>query len=270
MKQITNNIMDNKDYCFVIQPIRAEKYDKRFDDIYAPAIVNAGLRPYRVDKDPSVRNIIDEIEKRIQKSMLCLADISIDNPNVWYELGYASAIGKDIVMVCDESRNDFPFDISHKSIISYKTESPRDFKILEEQITNKIKSYLKSDCASKKILESPLNNTDGFQPFEIAILALIIGEQSIDEQSVSIYTLKEQMSKAGFNEIATSIGIRLLQRKQFLKSFTDQDWNGNEFYACKLTEAGVDFILNNIELFNLQKQASKLPPLLSVDDNLPF
>lgn len=259
-----------KDYCFVIQPIRTEKYDKRFDDIYAPAISNAGLKPYRVDKDPSVRNIIDEIEKRIQMSMLCLADISIDNPNVWYELGYAFAIGKDVVMVCDESRNDFPFDISHKSVIAYKTESPRDFKILEEQITNRINSYLDSNSINKKILESPLRNTDGLQPFEIAILAFIIGEQTVDEQSVSIYTIREQMSKAGFNEMATSIGIRLLLHKQFLKSFTDQDWNGNEFYACKLTENGINFILNNIGLFNVQKQKFQQSPLLNIDDKLPF
>lgn len=69
--------MERNDYCFVIQPISEKKYDKRFDDIYAPAISNAGLEPYRVDRDPSVRNIIDEIEKRIQESVLCLADISM-------------------------------------------------------------------------------------------------------------------------------------------------------------------------------------------------
>ncbi len=262
--------MERNDYCFVIQPISEKKYDKRFDDIYAPAISNAGLEPYRVDRDPSVRNIIDEIEKRIQESVLCLADISIDNPNVWYELGYAFAIGKDVVMVCDESRNVFPFDISHKSVITYKTESSRDFEKLGEQITYKINSYLNSNSINKKILESPLSSTDGFQPFEFAVLASIIGEQTVDEQSVSIYTIKEKMSKAGFNEMATSIGIRLLVYKQYLKSFTDQDWNGNEFYACKLTEKGVNFILNNIGLFNVQKQSFHQSPILTNGDNLPF
>jgi hypothetical protein len=34
--------------CSVIQPFDAGKYDKRFDDVYAPAIVAAKRKPYRV------------------------------------------------------------------------------------------------------------------------------------------------------------------------------------------------------------------------------
>ena len=71
--------MENN-YCFVIQPITDNKYTKRYDDVYVPAITTAGLVPYRVDLDSSVRNIIDEIEKKIENSSICLADISMDNP----------------------------------------------------------------------------------------------------------------------------------------------------------------------------------------------
>ena len=107
--------MDEK-ICFVIQPFN-EIYDKRYEDIYNPAIRATGLIPYRVDKDPSARIIIEQIEKKIEDAAICFADISIDNPNVWYELGYAFASGKDVVMVCDKQRKDFPFDVRQKSII---------------------------------------------------------------------------------------------------------------------------------------------------------
>ena len=269
MNKNNRYIMENTNFCFVIQPIRDNKYDKRYEDVFMPAIQNAGLAAYRVDKDSAVRNIIDEIEKKISMSTLCLADISIDNPNVWYELGYAFALGKDVVMVCDEERKTFPFDISHKSIIPYKTESSSDFVTLSNQITNKIKSFLASNKTSEKIIENPLKDTNGFQPYETALLAFIIGEQITDEQSVSIYMLKDQMSKAGFNDTAMSIGIRMLQRKQLIETYIDEDWNGNEFNACRLTPKGIDFILNNVDLFNVKQKDSSTSNRMLTND-LPF
>lgn len=88
--------------CFVIQPFDSGKFDKRFHDIYKPAIEAAGLEAYRVDQDPGVQVPIDSIEKGIRQAAVCLADITADNPNVWYELGFAYAAGKPVVMVCSE------------------------------------------------------------------------------------------------------------------------------------------------------------------------
>ena len=51
--------------CFVIQPFDGSTFDKRYRDIFAPAIVDAGLEPYRVDLDPKVSIPIQEIENGI-------------------------------------------------------------------------------------------------------------------------------------------------------------------------------------------------------------
>ena len=52
--------------CFVIQPFDGGgKFDKRYEDIYSPAIKAANLIPYRVDRDPSVNIPIEDIEKEI-------------------------------------------------------------------------------------------------------------------------------------------------------------------------------------------------------------
>lgn len=128
--------------CFVIQPFDNDKFDKRFVDIFKPAIEKSGLEAYRVDKDLSVRIPIDEIEKNISESQICFAEITTDNPNVWYELGYAFACEKDVVMICsDERNNKFPFDIQHRHIITYKTSSKSDFESLEDTITRKINAF---------------------------------------------------------------------------------------------------------------------------------
>jgi len=52
--------------CFVIQPFDSDRFDKRFNETYAPAIEEAGLKPYRVDKDTSVIIPIDEIHNEIK------------------------------------------------------------------------------------------------------------------------------------------------------------------------------------------------------------
>ncbi len=127
------SLEDIMEKCFVIQPFDSGKFDKRFQDIYKPAIESAGLEAYRVDNDPSVLVPIESTENGIRQAVICLADITTDNPNVWYELGFAFAANRSVIMVCSEERpsNKYPFDIHHRSVISYSTDSPSDFDKLK-------------------------------------------------------------------------------------------------------------------------------------------
>lgn len=52
--------------CFVIQPFDNGEFDKRYDDILAPAIQKAGIEPYRVDRDPAALIPIETIEQTIK------------------------------------------------------------------------------------------------------------------------------------------------------------------------------------------------------------
>lgn len=263
--------MDEK-FCFVIQPFN-EIYDKRYEDIYDPAIRNAGLTPYRVDKDPSAKILIDQIEKKIDEAAICFADISIDNPNVWYELGYSFASRKDVVMVCDKQRKEFPFDVRHKSIITYSNDSKRDFDKLEKKITEKIQAYLSQQKVTIPVITTPLQENKGLHPFELTMLSIIIGEQKSTQETVPVYVITQQMKNAGFTDAATGIGIRLLRNKNFIESIIDQDWNGNEFYACRLTTEGENFIISNLNLFELSLQNNITHisnPSFDTPSSLPF
>ena len=100
--------------CFVIQPFdEGGFYDRRYAEVLAPAVRGAGLEPYRVDRDPSADVPIETIESEIQSAAACIAGISEDNPNVWYELGYAMAARKDVVLLSSAARKRYPFDIQH-------------------------------------------------------------------------------------------------------------------------------------------------------------
>ena len=132
--------------CFVIQPFDDGPFDKRYDDVFVPAISEANLEAYRVDRDPSAFIPMDEVEKRIREADACLADISESNPNVWFELGFALAAGKPVVLVCLEKPDRrFPFDIQHRKIITYKTESARDFEDLKTKITDGLKAWIRKE-----------------------------------------------------------------------------------------------------------------------------
>jgi hypothetical protein len=124
--------------CFVIQPFDSGKFDKRYEQVFKPAIVAADLEPYRVDQDLRVDIPIDAIESGIREAAVCLADITTDNPNVWYELGYAFAVGKPVVMVCSKERDKYPFDIQHRTVISYTADAPNDFSTLQDKITARL------------------------------------------------------------------------------------------------------------------------------------
>src|ERR1700737_279766 len=96
--------------CFVIQPFDSGPFDQRFDEVVAPAIRKAHLEPYRVDRDPAANVPIDPIEAGIREATACVADITTDNPNVWFELGFAFACERPVVIICAATRTTrFPF-----------------------------------------------------------------------------------------------------------------------------------------------------------------
>ena len=98
--------------------------------------------------------------QEIRESSICFAEITTNNPNVWYELGYAFACNKDVIMVCSDEREDgkFPFDIQHRHVITYKTKSKSDFSKLEDTITEKINAMVKT--------ATPVIETEGLKSNE--------------------------------------------------------------------------------------------------------
>lgn len=253
--------------CFVIQPFDSGKFDKRFEDVYRPAIEAAGLEPYRVDKDPGVSVVIDSIEEGIRQAAVCLADITADNPNVWYELGYAFASGRPVVMVCSDERTGkkYPFDIQHRSIIPYFADSPSDFIKLRESLTERIKALLAKGETLKKLSEAdPVAPVEGLSQAEIVVLAVIAGSSFMPNGSVAVFQAKRDADRAGITSMGFNIAIRRLTAKQFVETTDVYDPVEREkYHALQVTDSGWDWIDNNESRFVLQRPKLK-------DDDIPF
>jgi hypothetical protein len=248
-----------------MQPFDHGVFDERYEDVYAPAITDAGLAPYRVDQDPKVSIPIEDIEAGIRNARLCLADITIDNPNVWFELGYAIACRKEVVLVCSKDRTSrFPFDIQHRSIITYATGSIRDFAKLQSEITERLKAYaVKAEKLATVAQISRTAKIEGLEQHEIVCLAALAENLQHPRDHASAYQIKRDMEASGFTKVATTIAIAQLLKKEFLEQSDFQDDEGNYFTGYVVTDAGWRWILENQQQFVLRKPAKK-------DDSLPF
>jgi len=246
--------------CFVIQPFDSGKFDKRFRDIYKPAIEAAGLEAYRVDQDPGVLVPIESIENGIRQASICLADITADNPNVWYELGYAFAAERPVVMVCSEERTGtkYPFDIQHRSIIPYSADSPSDFDKLQESLTSKIAAILKQDSVLDKIAEAdPVLPIHGLSQTEILVLAVIVGEAYLPDQASLVNNIKRSAERAGITNMGVNVAVRRLLQKHLILKQGIWDENGEEYSGLAVSDLGWKWIDENDGQFVLSRLEKK-------------
>ena len=260
------------EYCFVIQPFDNGKFDKRYYDIFKPAIEAAGLIAYRVDEDETVEIPIDTIEEKIKSASICLADITLNNPNVWYEVGFAFASGKTTILLCSDERegNSYPFDIRQRNVTSYKTESQSDFDKLKSTITSKIRKLKKADIVTPVLsIKESVDNIDGLSYQEVSFIASVLAVQDMPDEIVSAWGIKEHMKKIGLNELAFNICVRKLLAKKFIELSDTSDYNGNEYRGIEITENGSTWILQNEDKFSssYEKTEEDSP---TFDDNLPF
>lgn len=106
-----------KPFIFVLMP-----FDEEFNDIYKFGIKgaagDAGAYAERVDEQIFTEGILDRIFNQISKADVIVADMTGRNSNVFYEVGYAHALGK-IVLLLTQNANDIPFDLKHRPHIVY-------------------------------------------------------------------------------------------------------------------------------------------------------
>jgi hypothetical protein len=132
----------DRDICFVIMPFGGW-LDDYYESIYAPAIEAAGLEPHRADDLYRPSTIVNDIWSYTQRAKLLLADLTGKNPNVFYELGLAHALGKPAILVA-ESMDDIPFDLRALRIIVYDKNDPRWGERLQEKVQTSIAEVLKA------------------------------------------------------------------------------------------------------------------------------
>lgn len=103
---------------FVVMQFSAE-YTALYKDVIAPVCEEFGYQVIRGDNVYTNGLIIEDITRSIRECSIVIADITPNNANVYYEIGFAHGIGKQTILLSDRNREKLPFDISGFRLLFY-------------------------------------------------------------------------------------------------------------------------------------------------------
>lgn len=124
---------------FVIQ-----RFGRDADGVFrliSSAAAKAGASVTRADlMDASATSTLERVLGGIQSASLLIADISDANPNVMYELGYAQAQNKPLILIASGLRH-VPSNLAAIQVLVYDAKAPED---LVPRLADAIASAIKS------------------------------------------------------------------------------------------------------------------------------
>lgn len=102
--------------CFILMPYE-KSWSAEVHKILKHILTEKNLNAVRAD-DMTKPNVIECIWEEINNASIIIADCTDTTPNVFFELGIAQTVGKDIIFITQDFKT-LPFDIAHLRAIEY-------------------------------------------------------------------------------------------------------------------------------------------------------
>ncbi|MFK7993398.1 MAG: cyclic nucleotide-binding domain-containing protein [Granulosicoccus sp.] len=112
----------NKPHAFVVMPFGMKEginFDIIYDELIRPALLESGFKPFRADEETVSGDILTDMFQELLLADLVVVDMSIDNANVFYELGVRHALRKRGVVHIQSGRARMPFDVFSVRTLPY-------------------------------------------------------------------------------------------------------------------------------------------------------
>jgi hypothetical protein len=135
------DVSSGRPRAFVVMQF-AEPYDTFYREVIQKLAEAAGFEVFRIDEKAGPGVIFQDIQREIEQAEIVVAEITPSNPNVFYELGYAHALGKPTILLAQRGA-ELPFDIKSSRVVFYndtiggKTEVERNLRNHLEAITGR-------------------------------------------------------------------------------------------------------------------------------------
>lgn len=123
-------------------------FNRVYAELIKPALEDAGLEVFRADEEQQAGDILTDMFQELLMADLVVADLTIDNPNVWYELGVRHALrARGVVLVCGDRINN-AFDLHAQRKLRYGIEGGGPDKQTVEQDKQKLTAMVKETMES--------------------------------------------------------------------------------------------------------------------------
>jgi hypothetical protein len=261
----------------VIQSFDSGTYDRRYRETIRPALIAASVEPQRADEILGLNPIIEKIESAIAAASICVAEVSEDNPNVWLELGYALALNRPVVILCDRGRRPkLPFDVQHRPIIFYRTDSKSGYEELESQLAKWIQNEISNEqrVQSAPVLKAGTGQTD-LEAHEVAILSLAFAFWPTQVGSIGQWELERKLAKDNYTEVGIALGIAtLIEKKMLLSRELREESPEGDIYTTRhyqITPVGIAWLKEHKDLLIIKKDPRRASQTTGFsDDEIPF
>jgi hypothetical protein len=148
--------------CFVISPIgqtgtvEREHADDVFDYIIKPAMEQCGIEVYRSDHMSETGKITDQMFRGILSEDLCIAVLTFNKPNVFYELAVAHSFKRPTIIMIERGQ-EIPFDIKDMRYIEYDLK-PRS--LFTQKYVKEIVNFVQDIDEAGWTFKSPFDEDD--------------------------------------------------------------------------------------------------------------
>ena|SRR5580704_8526283 len=110
-------------HAFVAMPYGTKQgidFNEIYSDYIRQALEQIGFEVFRADEELRSGDIRVDMFQELLLADLVVVDLSIDNPNVWYELGVRHALRPRGVVQVQSQREHMPFDVYVDRALRYR------------------------------------------------------------------------------------------------------------------------------------------------------
>ena len=127
---------------------------------------------------------------------------------------------------------------------------------------------------------SPLKEAAGLSRHEMMVLTAIMENRNGPGQSVSHWTIKNDLDRMGYNNVALNIGIEKLVRNEMISANLERDEDGESYNVYAIQDNGMNWLLDNSDRLELGNPKIARKPASNpswdaskggnLDDEIPF
>jgi tetratricopeptide (TPR) repeat protein len=207
--------MKNKAVCFVMMPFgrkldgsgRAVDFDVLYRSVISPAIEQTGFFALRADEEQGAGFIHKLMYERLLLSEFAIADLTILNANVYYELGIRHATRPETTVLTLAEGSPLPFDIGPLRMLPYAVNdsgSPADADAARDALARRLE-----DSRRHRMMDSPLFQLlEGYQTAPIDRLKTDVFRSNISyaQELKARLTAARESGVAAIDELRKDLG----------------------------------------------------------------